>query len=64
MPIKEKGIVCVVLPNSQEMHLGDVIYILGLVERLLFLEVLYTAGFKSRGTIADYQLLKDDKVVA
>ena len=64
MPIKEKGIVCVVLPNSQEMDLGDVIYILGLVERLPFLEVLYTAGFKSRGTIADYQLLKDDKVVA
>ena len=64
IPIKKKDIVYVILSNSQEVCLGDVIYILGLVERLLFLEVLYTAGFKSRGTIADYQLLKDDKVVA
>lgn len=63
IPIKEKDIVYVILSNSQEVCLGDVIYILGLVERLLSLEVLYITRFKSRGTAAGYQLLKDNKVV-
>ena len=63
IPIKKKDIVYVILSNSQEVCLGDVIYILGLVERLLSLEVLYITRFKSRGTAAGYQLLKDNKVV-
>ena len=46
------------------MHLENVIYIPGLVERLLFLEVLYIARFESRGTAAGYQLLKNNKIMA
>lgn len=45
------------------MCLRNVIYILGLAERLLSLEVLYIVRFESRGTAVGYQLLKDDKIM-
>ena len=51
MPIKGRGIVKIQLPNGQEVRLGRVIYVPGLAENLLFLEVLHLAGYKLRGLL-------------
>ena len=64
MPIKGRGIVKFSLPKGSEVRLGSVIYVPGLEENLLSLEVLHLAGFESRGSIKGYELRKDGKVVA
>ena len=51
MPIKGRGIVKIQLPNGQEVRLGRVIYVPGLAENLLFLEVLHLAGYKLSGLL-------------
>ena len=40
------------------------IYVLGLVENLLFLKVLHLAEYKSRGSLHEYKLIKNGKTVA
>ena len=64
MPIKGRGIVKIQLPNGQEVRLGRVIYVPGLEENLLSLEVLHLAGYELRGSLQGYELLKNSKVVA
>ena len=64
MPIKGRGIVKIQLPSGQEARLGRVIYVPGLEENLLSLEVLHLAGYKLRGSLQGYELLKNDKVMA
>ena len=51
MPIKGRGIVKIQLLNGQEARLGRVIYIPGLEENLLSLEVLHLAGYELRGSL-------------
>ena len=51
MPIKGRGIVKIQLLNGQEARLERVIYILGLEENLLSLEVLHLAGYELRGLL-------------
>ena len=51
MPIKGRGIVKIQLPNGQEVRLGRVIYVPGLEENLLSLEVLHLAGYELRGSL-------------
>lgn len=50
MPIEGRGIVKFSLPNGLKARLGGVIYVPGLAENLLSLEVLHLAGFESRGS--------------
>lgn len=64
MPIEGRRIVTFSLPNGLKARLGGVIYVPGLAENLLSLEVLHLAGFESRGSIKGYELRKDGKVVA
>ena len=64
MPIKGRGIVKIQLPGSQEARLERVIYVPGLEENLLSLEALHLAGYKSRGSLQGYELLKNSKVMA
>ena len=64
MPIKGRGIVRIQLLNGQEVRLGRVIYVLGLAENLLSLEVLHLAGYKLRDSLQGYELLENSKVVA
>ncbi|EYE90608.1 uncharacterized protein EURHEDRAFT_510308 [Aspergillus ruber CBS 135680] len=64
MPIEGRGIVKFSLPNGKKARLGGVIYVPGLAENLLSLEVLHLAGFESRGSIKGYELRKDGKVIA
>lgn len=64
MPIKGRGIVRISLPKGQEVRLGSVIYVPGLAENLLSLEVLHLARYKSRGSSRGYELRKDGKTVA
>ena len=64
MPIKGRGIVRIQLLNGQEVRLGRVIYVPGLEENLLSLEVLHLAGYELRGSLQGYELLKNSKVVA
>ena len=52
------------LPSGQEVRLGSVIYVLGLAENLLSLEVLHLAGYELKGSLQRYKLLKNSKVVA
>ncbi|BCR87868.1 uncharacterized protein ACHE_40432S [Aspergillus chevalieri] len=64
MPIKGRGIVRFNLPNGMSARLGRVVYVPGLAENLLSLEVLHMAGFQSIGSRKGYVLKKDGKVVA
>lgn len=63
MPIKERGIVWIDLSRGQA-RLGEVIYVSGLVENLLFLEALHLAGFESQGSSTEYELSRNRKTVA
>ena len=49
--------------KDQQVRLGRVIYVLGLAENLLSLEVLHLARFESRGSSQEYKLSKDGKTV-
>ena len=51
MPIKGRGIVKIQLSSGWEVRLGRVIYVLGLEENLLSLEVLHLAGYELRGSL-------------
>ena len=64
MPIRGRGIVRFDLARGQQARLGGVIYVPGLAENLLSLEVLHLAGFESRGSSRGYELSKDRKTVA
>ena len=46
------------------MRLGSVIYVLGLEENLLSLEVLHLARYELRGSLQGYKLMRNGKTVA
>ena len=58
IPIEGRGIVKFSLPNGSRARLGGVIYVPGLAENLLSLEALHLAGFESRGSMREYELMK------
>ena len=63
MPIRGRGIVRFDLARGQQARLGGVIYVLGLAENLLSLEVLHLAGYELRGSSQGYKLMKNGKTV-
>ena len=64
MPIRGRGIVRFDLVRGQQARLGGVIYVLGLAENLLSLEVLHLARFESRGSSREYELTKNREIIA
>lgn len=64
MPIKGRGTVKFSLPDGKQARLDNVIYVPGLAENLLSLEVLHKAGFVSVGSKDGYDILKNGTPVA
>ena len=63
MPIRGRGIVRFDLARDQQVRLSGVIYVPGLAENLLSLEVLHLAGYELRGSSQGYKLMKNGKTV-